>query len=166
MHAEVYAVDDRAVVVREDSERRSWLNEVDARTTTVEVVLQLSVATAALSGGTVGDIDSATLDLTWSAAVASLSSDYTLGLTVSVNGSPIAVLGAVLLSGSQTVRVTLGTAVDVDDDVAAAYDSGAGDLVDGGGLAVASSSASALNTVGSHYYFDEAADAVHLVTSI
>lgn len=158
-------IDPRWTTLRRN-ERRAWTREIGARHTTIGVVLQLSLATAALSGGTVGDIDSSTVDLTWSAAIASLSSTYTLGMTVTINGTPATILSAVLLSGSQTVRVTLSSAVGPADVVAASYDSGPGDLVDGSGLAVASSSASPTNLVGSHYYFDEVADAVHLVTSL
>jgi len=159
-------VDDRSVTARLIDDRATWLTNLDERWVTISAVVELSVSTVALSGGEIGDVSNTTLDLTWGAAVASLSSTYTLGLTVTVNGVPVSVTSATLQPGSQVVRVVLASAADADDVVAVAYDQTTGDLVDGNGLEVASASATAANNVGTHLYFDQADDSAHLLTSL
>lgn len=144
--------------------RSPWVLEIDARWTFLEAVLALSVSTVSIATGEVGDINTTTLDLTWSAPISSLSSTYTFGLTITVNGSPASILSAVLQPGSQVVRVTLAAAVGVSDTVAAAYSGG--DLVDGSGLPVASTTSAVVNNVGTHLYLDQEDDAIHWVTSL
>lgn len=146
--------------------RAAFQFQIGERWTVLEAVLALSISTVALSSGEIGDVDYTTLDLTWSAAVSSSSSDYTLGMSLTVNGNAAAIVSAVLQPGSQVVRIVLAAAVGVSDTVAAAYDSSSGDLVDGSSLAVASTTSSVVNNVGTHLYFDQEDDAIHWVTSL
>jgi len=131
----------------------------------VQEVIVVSAAVA-FSAGEVGDVSTTVVEVTYSATVVSPSSNYTLGITIKVNGTGVTVSSAARQVDTAKVRYTLASAVDINDTVTFEYSSGPGDLQDSAGSDIADiASTSVTNNVGEHFYFDTADDSAHLITA-
>jgi hypothetical protein len=144
--------------------------QVDAREVGViwcDVTEELTagVAAVSVSGASIGDISSVVVEVSLSDAVVSVSSDYALGVTITVNAAVVSIVSAILQGGSMRIRYELATPIDADDVIVFAYSDAVGDLQTSGGIPVASIGATSVtNDVGEHLYFDEPADAVHIAS--
>lgn len=131
----------------------------------VAEVILASVASVGISDASIGDVSSAVVMVSLSESIVSPSSDYTMGVTIAINGTPATITSATLQSGSMHVAFDLAASVDANDVITFAYVEADGDWQVSSGVSVADIGATSVtNDVGSHLYFDESADAVHIAS--
>jgi hypothetical protein len=114
---------------------------------------------------TVGDISSTVIEVTFSRVVISPGDDYSLGVSVTINGIPAVVVGAARQPDLVTVRFGIDTEVMPGSVVTWAYSRMVGDLESVSGRQLKSITPQIVtNTVGGHLYFNTAANSGHLAT--
>ena len=137
---------------------------VDELFSQVVVVGSPSAASAvAYSSGEIGDVSTTIVVIIFTATITSPGGDYTLGATIKVNGASVTISSAALQSDNLTIRYTLASAADINDEITYTYSSGAGDLQDSSGNDLESiSETNVTNNIGTHWYFDTEEDSAHL----
>lgn len=114
----------------------------------------------------IGGTDNAVVAVTYSDDVFN-GGNFTNGVTVKVNGSPVTVSSAAQPADLRVVNYTLASPVDLTDVVTFEYTpfSTGGTVQDGGGIGVYRIPAkSVTNLVGSALAFDLASNSAHLIT--
>lgn len=95
------------------------------------------------------------------------SADFLLGVTITVNATPVTVDSAVLQGDGLTVYYTLNAAglPDANDDITWEYDAGVGDIVDASNNDLASVATTPVtNDIGRHLRFNDAPNSMQMLT--
>jgi hypothetical protein len=104
----------------------------------------------------IGSVNKTTLWVGFGDDVTSQSVDYSLGMIIRVNATPVTPAVAAKQAGTFWIYFTIA-AVDADDIVDWEYDSSVGDLIDNGGMLLQSiGRTTALNMVGAFRWFNVA----------
>src|SRR3990167_2131009 len=90
----------------------------------VEEITPTVAAAVAYSSGEIGDISTVIVVIVFTATINSPLGDYTLGVTIKVNAVSVTISSAALQAGNTTVRFTLASAVDINDEITYEYNSG------------------------------------------
>jgi hypothetical protein len=120
-----------------------------------------------VSNGEIGDVNSVTVEITFSEAI--FSTNYANGVTIRVNAVPATISSATRQDPNKAlVYYVLSAAVDINDIITFEYDNDFGDYeTDPGGVEVDDIASTAItNFVGSHYYFDEKEDSMWMMASV
>ena len=134
----------------------------DLLITVIEVMPSVSAAVA-YSSGEIGDVSTTIVVIVFSATINSPSSTYHAGVTIKVNAASVTISSSALQAGNTTVRFTLASAADINDEITFEYDSGPGDLEDSAASPLGSiSQTTVINNIGTHWYFDTEEDSAHL----
>lgn len=112
----------------------------------------------------IGDIDRATLEVTFDRDIFSPGSNYALGVVIKKNTITQTINSATRQSNHAIVHYVLSTNGDTNDVFTWEYDDATGDIeAETGGADLEDVAAqSAVNYIGSHLYFDTEEDAVWL----
>ena len=123
----------------------------------------VAASVVAYSSGEIGDVATTIVVIIFTATITSPGGNYTLGATIKVNGTSVTISSAALQADNLTLRYTLASAADINDEITYTYSSATGDLQDSSGNDVTSiSETTVTNNIGTHWYFDTEEDSAHL----
>lgn len=110
----------------------------------------------AFSSGEIGDVDSVTVEGTFTGVVFSPTSDYVSGFTIKVNAVSTTISSGTRQGDTTKIHWVITPKIDIDDTVTVEYLDSAGDIEDTGGTQMGDLAATAYtNYVGSLLYFDD-----------
>jgi len=117
------------------------------------------------TSGEEGDVTNPTVAITFSEEIVSALNDYVTGVTIKVNAVGAAITSGTRQAGNLVVYYVLTTSADANDTITWEYSDTLGDIADLAGNQLGDVTAQAVvNNVGTHLWFDNDADSMHLVT--
>ena len=122
----------------------------------------VAVSALAFSAGEIGDVDSTTVEITFTAEVFSPTTDYVSGVTIKVNAVSQTISSGTRQVDTSLVHYVITPKIDTNDTVTWEYDDDFGDLEDSGAAPLGDIAAQGnTNYVGSLWYFDEEESSAH-----
>lgn len=119
------------------------------------------------SASEAGDVANTTVVVTFSEAIISGTADYVSGVTIKINTVATVISAGDLQPGSLVVYYTIADEPDANDDITWEYADAGGNIADLAGNQLGDVAATAAdNNIGEHWYGDNIADSVHILTTM
>lgn len=114
-----------------------------------------------------GDVANTIVVVTFSEPIISGTDDYVSGVTIKINTVATVISAGNLQPGSLVVHYTIADEPDANDAITWEYADAGGNIADTSGNQLGDVAETAVdNNIGEHWYGDNIADSVHMVTTM